>query len=158
MIMKYKDLTHRIIGCAMEVHKYLGNGFQEVVYQRALSIELNMNNISHEREKEMSLQYKGFDIGTRRVDFFVEEKIMVEIKALVNLEDVHLAQAMNYVEAYNMEIGLLLNFRAKSLQFKRVHNNKVLNLDATESKVSPDFHNQKKSSHQDHQKNQGSDK
>lgn len=139
--MKYEDLTRKIIGCAMEVHKHLGNGFQEVVYQRALSIELNMNNISHEREKEMPIQYKGFNIGTRRVDFFVEEKIMVEIKALVNLEDVHLAQAMNYVEAYKMEIGLLLNFGAKSLQFKRVHNNPIL----------------KKSSNQVNQKNQGSD-
>ena len=124
--MKYRDLTGRIIGAAMEVHKHLGNGFQEVIYQRALSIELNMQNIHHEREKEMSLQYKGFDIGTRRVDFFVENKIMIEIKAVINLEDVHLAQAMNYVEAYNMEIGLLLNFGAKSLQFKRVHNNKLL--------------------------------
>lgn len=122
--MKYEDLTRRIIGAAMEVHKHLGNGFQEVVYQRALSIELNLQNIEHQREKEMSLSYKGYDIGTRRVDFFVEEKIMVEIKALINLEDVHLAQAMNYVEAYNMEIGLLINFGAKSLQFKRVHNNK----------------------------------
>ncbi len=122
--MKHEDLTRRIIGAAMEVHKHLGNGFQEVVYQRALSIELNLQNIEHQREKEMSLSYKGYDIGTRRVDFFVEEKIMVEIKALINLEDVHLAQAMNYVEAYNMEIGLLINFGAKSLQFKRVHNNK----------------------------------
>jgi GxxExxY protein len=127
--MKYEDLTRRIIGAAMEVHKHLGNGFQEVVYQRALSIELGLQDIHHEREKEMSLQYKGHDIGTRRVDFFVEEKIMVEIKALINLEDVHLAQAMNYLEAYNMEIGLLINFGAKSLQFKRVHNNKALNHD-----------------------------
>lgn len=122
--MKHEDLTRKIIGAAMEVHKHLGNGFQEVVYQRALSIEMHLQNIEHEREKEMSLSYKGYDIGTRRVDFFVEEKIMVEIKALINLEDVHLAQAMNYVEAYNMEIGLLINFGAKSLQFKRVHNNK----------------------------------
>lgn len=121
--MKHKALTHKIIGCAMEVHKHLGNGFQEVVYQRALSIEMNMQTIHHEREKEMPLQYKGHDIGTRRVDFFVEEKIMVEIKALTQLVDVHLAQAMNYLEAYNMEIGLLINFGAKSLQFKRVHNN-----------------------------------
>jgi len=140
--MKHEDLTHNIIGCAMEVHKHLGNGFQEVVYQRALSIEMNLNNIKHEREKEMPLQYKGFEIGTRRVDFFVEEKIMVEIKAIINLEDVHLAQAMNYLEAYNMEIGLLLNFGAKSLQFKRVHNNKLLT----------------KSSHQENPENQGSDK
>jgi len=121
--MKYEELTRNIIGCAMEVHKHLGNGFQEVVYQRALSIEMNLQNIAHEREKEMPLQYKDHNIGTRRVDFFVEGKIMVEIKALVNLEEVHLAQALNYLEAYNMEIGLLLNFGAKSLQFKRVHNN-----------------------------------
>jgi len=124
--MKYEELTRNIIGAAMEVHKHLGNGFQEVVYQRALSIELNLQNLAHEREKEMSLQYKGRNIGTRRVDFFVEEKIMVEIKALINLEDVHLAQAMNYLEAYNMEIGLLINFGAKSLQFKRVHNNSII--------------------------------
>ena len=142
MMMKYEDLTRKIIGCAMEVHKTLGNGFQEIIYQRALSIELNLNNISHEREKEMLLEYKGYDIGTRRVDFFVDEKIMVEIKALINLEDVHLAQAMNYLEAYHLEIGLLLNFGAKSLQFKRIHNNSLL----------------KKSSHQAHPKNQGSDK
>ena len=124
--MKYEDLTHKIIGAAMEVHKHLGNGFQEVVYQRALSIEMNLQSIAHEREKEMQLYYKGHDVGTRRVDFFIDGIIMVEIKALINLEDVHLAQAMNYVEAYNMEIGLLLNFGAKSLQFKRVHNNKQL--------------------------------
>lgn len=124
--MKHESLTHKIIGAAMEVHRHLGNGFQEVIYQRALSIELNMQGIEHEREKEMPLHYKGFDVGTRRVDFFVNEKIMVEIKALTKLEDVHLAQAMNYVEAYNMEIGLLINFGAKSLEFKRVHNNKLL--------------------------------
>ena len=128
--MKFEDLTYKIIGCAMEVHKHLGNGFQEVVYQRALAIEMQMQGIDFSREHEMPLQYKGFSIGTRRVDFFVENKIMVEIKAIINLEDVHLAQAMNYVEAYNLEIGLLINFGAKSLQHKRVHNNKVLNHDA----------------------------
>jgi GxxExxY protein len=122
--MKFEDLTYKIIGCAMEVHKHLGNGFQEVVYQRALAIEMQLQNINFVREQEMSLQYKGHDIGTRRVDFFVENKIMVEIKAIINLEDVHLAQAMNYVEAYNLEIGLLINFGSKSLQHKRVHNNK----------------------------------
>lgn len=117
---KYSDITAKIIGCAMEVHNNLGNGFQEVVYQRALSIELNLQNINHEREKEMPLTYKGFDIETRRVDFFVNEKIMVEIKAIKELEDVHLAQAINYLEAYNMEIGLLINFGNTKLQFKRV--------------------------------------
>jgi GxxExxY protein len=123
--MKHEKLTHRIIGCAMEVHRHLGNGFQEVIYQRALSIEFNLNKIVYEREKEMLLQYKGYDIGTRRVDFFVENTIMVEIKAVIKLEDVHLAQAMNYVEAYNTEIGLLINFGARSLQFKRVHNKRL---------------------------------
>ena len=127
--MKHEDLTYKIIGCAMEVHKHLGNGFQEVVYQRALAIEMKMQEIEFSREHEMSLEYKGYNIGTRRVDFFVENQIMVEIKALINLEDVHLAQAMNYVEAYNLEIGLLINFGSKSLQHKRVHNNKVLNHD-----------------------------
>jgi GxxExxY protein len=119
---KYKDseLTGKIIGAAMEVHKYLGNGFQEVIYQRALSIELNLQNIQHEREKEMDLSYKGYEIGKRRVDFFVEEKIMVEIKAVKELEDVHLAQAINYLEAYGLDIGLLINFGNTSLQFKRV--------------------------------------
>jgi GxxExxY protein len=122
--MKYENLTYKIIGCAMEVHKQLGNGFQEVIYQRALAIEMQLNNIEFSREHVMEIQYKGYDIGTRRVDFFVENSVMVEIKALIDLEDVHLAQAMNYIEAYNLEVGLLINFGAKSLQHKRVHNNK----------------------------------
>ena len=89
---EHSELTGKIIGCAMEVHKYMGNGFQEVVYQRAFSIEMNLNNIDHVREMEMPLQYKGHNIGSRRVDFFVMDKIMVEIKAVKELEDVHLAQ------------------------------------------------------------------
>jgi len=117
---KYSDVTSKIIGCAMEVHNNLGNGFQEVVYQRALSIEMKLQNILHEREKEIPLSYKGNNIGTRRVDFFVDKKIMVEIKAIKELEDVHLAQAINYLEAYNMEIGLLINFGNVKLQFKRI--------------------------------------
>jgi GxxExxY protein len=121
--MKYEDLTHKIIGCAMEVHNALGNGFQEVIYQRALEIELKYAGILAEREKEMPIFYRGEHIGTRRVDFFVDHKIMVELKALIALEDVHLAQAKNYLEAYNMEVGLLINFGAKSLEFKRLINN-----------------------------------
>ena len=117
---KYSDLTGRIIGCAMEVHNHLGNGFQEVIYQRALSIEMSLQDLDFEREKEMDLTYKGHEIGTRRVDFFVGERIMVEIKAVKDLEDVHLAQAINYLEAYNMEIGLLINFGNSRLQFKRI--------------------------------------
>ena len=127
--MKYEDLTRRIIAAAMKVHSTLGNGFQEVIYQSALEIEFPYHNLAFEREKEMSIYYRGQEIGTRRVDFFVEKLIMVELKAVIQLEDVHLAQAMNYLEAYKMEIGLLINFGARSLQFKRVHNNKLLNHD-----------------------------
>jgi GxxExxY protein len=114
------ELTGKIIGCAMEVHRHLGSGFQEVIYQRALSLELGMQDIAYEREKVLPLFYKGNDIGTRRVDFFVEGQVMVEIKAVKELEDVHLAQAINYLEAYNMKIGLLINFGSRSLTFKRV--------------------------------------
>jgi GxxExxY protein len=121
---KHSELTSNIIGCAIEVHKYLGNGFQEVVYQRALEIEFRLQGINAQREFVMPLSYKGEDIGTRRVDFFVEEKVMVEIKALIQMEDGHLAQAINYLEAYNLEVGLLINFGSKSLQFKRVMNKK----------------------------------
>ena len=110
----------------MQAHSALGNGFQEVIYQRALAIEMEYAGLAFEREKEMEIFYRGKNIGTRRVDFFVEDKIMVELKAITVLEDVHLAQAMNYLEAYQKEIGLLINFGAKSLQFKRVHNNKPI--------------------------------
>lgn len=120
--MKYEDLTHKIIGCSMEVHKALGNGFQEVIYQRALEIEMTFRGLNFEREKEMPIFYRGQNIGTRRVDFFVDGKVMVELKAITELEDVHLAQAKNYLEAYKMEIGLLINFGAESLQFKRLIN------------------------------------
>jgi GxxExxY protein len=131
MDLKYEDITKRIIGCAMKVHSILGNGFQEVIYQRALEIELSLEGLKFEREKEMPVMYKGYEIGTRRVDFFVEDKIMVELKALIQLEDVHLAQGKNYLEAYNMEVGLLINFGAKSLEFKRLFNR--LNQDSQEN-------------------------
>ena len=106
----------------MKVHSTLGNGFQEVIYQRALAIEMEKQGLTFQREMNMTIYYDGIDIGTRRVDFFVEENIMVEIKALINIEDVHLAQAMNYCQTYNLPIGLLINFGAKSLEFKRVYN------------------------------------
>jgi GxxExxY protein len=114
------ELTGKVIGCCMEVHRFLGNGFQEVIYQRALAIEFSRQNISFSREHEMDIYYKGENIGTRRIDFFVEGKVMVELKAIIHLEDVHLAQAINYLEAYGLETGLLVNFGAKSLEFKRV--------------------------------------
>lgn len=121
---KYSELTGKIIGCAMEVHKVLGNGFQEVIYQRALALEFELQNIGFARELEMPIHYKETSIGTRRVDFLVEDKISLELKAIIKLEDVHLAQAINYLEAYNLEIGLLVNFGTRSLEFKRVINSK----------------------------------
>ena len=122
--MKYEELTHKIIGCAMRVHSALGNGFQEVIYQRAMVIEMVDHGISFSREYEMPVYYKNHQIGTRRVDFLVEGDISVELKAIIHLEDVHLAQAINYLEAYDLEVGLLINFGAKSLDFKRLNNKK----------------------------------
>ena len=145
--MKYSEITQKIIGASMEVHKILGNGFQEVIYQRALEIEMTNMGLSFQREYEMDIYYKDRKIGGRRVDFFVESCIMVELKALINLEDVHLAQAMNYLEVYNVEIGLLINFGAKSLQFKRVHNNS-LKIKGNQNQVNQENQGQ----------NQGSDK
>jgi len=122
--LKYDDVTHRIIGCAMRVHSALGNGFVESVYQNSLEIEMKSEGLAFEREKVMSIFYRNIEVGRRRVDFFVENLIMVELKAIIETEDVHLAQALNYLEAYNIEIGLLINFGSKSLIFKRLINKK----------------------------------
>ena len=119
---KYSELTGQIIGCAMTVHSALGNGFQEVIYQRALEIEMADQGIPFSREHVMPIYYKGQHIGTRRVDFLVGNVVSVELKAIIQLEDVHLAQAINYLEAYDLEVGLLINFGARSLEFKRVTN------------------------------------
>ena len=117
-------LTYQIIGCAMEVHKALGNGFQEVIYQRCLAIELDRARLSFGREVEQPIFYRGVEIGTRRADFIVGNRVVVELKALTALEDVHIAQAKNYVVAYDFEIGLLINFGATRLQYKRIFNDK----------------------------------
>jgi GxxExxY protein len=122
--MQYEDITHKIIGCAMTVHNVLGSGFQEVIYQRALSIEMRKQGVTFGRETEMAIFYDEIEIGMRRVDFFVEEKIMVELKAVAAIDDSHLAQIMNYLEAYNLPVGLLINFGSRSLTFKRVYNPK----------------------------------
>jgi GxxExxY protein len=121
---KYSAITAKIIGSAMEVHKHLGNGFQEVIYQRALEEELNMQKISFAREFGMNVFYKEKIVGTRRVDFLVEDVISVEIKAVIKLDDAHLQQAINYLEVYNLEIGMLINFGAKSLEYRRLINPK----------------------------------
>jgi GxxExxY protein len=118
------DLSYKIIGCAMKVHNTLGPGFQEVIYQRCLGIEFQKVGLSYVREQEHTIYYEGVDVGTRRADFVVDNKIVVEIKALVNLEDVHLAQAKNYVVAYDFPTGLLINFGGQSLQYKLLFNPK----------------------------------
>ncbi len=122
--LRYKETTEKVIGAAMRVHVALGNGFQEVIYQRSLAIEFTDIKLPFEREFNMKVYYKNIEVGERRVDFLVNGKIMVELKAIVNLESVHLAQAKNYLEAYNVEVGLLINLGAQSLQFKRLENQK----------------------------------
>ena len=124
MDFKYKDITEKVIGAAMKVHTTPGNGFQEIIYQRALALQMQADNLSFIRECNMPVLYLEQQIGERRVDFFVENKICVELKAITNLESVHFAQARNYLEAFNIEIGLLINFGAVSLQFKRLANPK----------------------------------
>jgi GxxExxY protein len=108
----------------MKVHNTLGNGFQEVIYQRCLEIELKRAGLNFGREVEQVIYYDGIDVGTRRADFLVEDQVIVELKALINLEDVHLSQVKNYVVAYDFPVGLLINFGAVSLQFKKVFNPK----------------------------------
>lgn len=122
--MTLDEITYKINGCAMKVYNTLGNGFQEVIYQRCLAIELERAGLSFGREVEQKIYYEGIDVGTRRADFIVESQVIVELKATVNLEDVHLAQAKNYVVAYDFPIGLLINFGNTSLQFKKVYNPK----------------------------------
>ena len=117
----HKNATDKIIGASMKVHTTLGNGIQEVIYQRCLAIELEKAGLSFVREQEQPLYYEGIVVGTRRADFIVEDKVVVELKALIDLEDVHLAQAKNYLVAYNYAIGLLLNFGSSALQYKKIY-------------------------------------
>jgi len=124
-IMELDEITYKIIGASMKVHSTLGNGFQEVIYQRCLAIELESAGLGFVREQEHNIYYEGIEVGTRRADFVIENKVILEIKAVINLEDVHLAQAKNYVVAYDFDIGLLINFGATSLQYKKVFNSKT---------------------------------
>ncbi|KOF02090.1 GxxExxY protein [Roseivirga seohaensis subsp. aquiponti] len=132
---QFKDLTHQIIGAAMRVHSFLGNGFQEVIYQRALAYEFNQANLNFQREQEQYIFYRecAEPIGTRKADFIVENKVLVELKATTKLEEVHKAQIINYLRAYRFEVGLLINFGEKSLFFKRF----VMNLDDKADTTTP---------------------
>ena len=120
--LRHKYITEKIIGASFDVHSFLGNGFQEVIYQRALSWEMRQRDLEFAREIEQNIYYKDLPepIGTRRADFVVEGKVLVELKAIIQLENVHLAQALNYLKAYKLEVGLLINFGSKSLTFKRL--------------------------------------
>lgn len=122
--MEKDELTYKVIGCSMKVHNTLGNGFQEVIYQRCLAIELAKTGVSFTREQEHVIFYEGIGVGTRRADFIVENKLAVELKAIINLEEVHLAQAKNYTVAYDFPLGLLINFGSQSLQYKLIFNPK----------------------------------
>jgi GxxExxY protein len=124
--MEINDITFKVIGCAMRVHNTLGNGFQEVIYQRCLEIELKKEGLLFGREVEQIIYYHGEEVGTRRADFIVENKVVVELKAIIDLEDVHLAQAKNYTVAYDFSVGLLINFGSPSLQYKKVYNPKYI--------------------------------
>ncbi|MBF9141500.1 GxxExxY protein [Hymenobacter properus] len=114
----YKELTGKIIGCAMQVHRVLGTGFQEVIYQRALAIELEQCGVVAQRELEMPIYYRQKEIGSRRVDFLVNDTVLVELKALSVLNETHHAQIINYLEAYRLPVGLLINFGGPSLEYK----------------------------------------
>jgi GxxExxY protein len=122
MELKYKDITEKIIGASYEVHNFLGNGFQEVIYQRALAYEMRKKGLEFAREIEQPIFYKELvePIGIRRADFLVESKVLVELKAIITLEDVHTAQLLNYLRAYKIEVGLLINFGSKRITSKRL--------------------------------------
>lgn len=124
MEYKYSDITEKILRASMNVHATLGNGFQELIYQRSLVVEFGLLNIDFGREVSMPVLYKGIHAGERRVDFLIDQKICVGLKAVIQLENVHLAQAKNYLEAFNLEVGLLINFGANILEWKRIFNNK----------------------------------
>ena len=123
--LKFPEITRRVIGCAMAAHSELGNGFQEVVYQRALRVEMEREGLSFSREHEVPIWYKGVPVGTRRVDFLVEERVLVELKAVSELENVHISQVLNYLEAFELEVGLLINFGRQSLDFRRLRRKRV---------------------------------
>jgi GxxExxY protein len=130
---KYSAITEKIIGCAMKVHSYLGNGFPEIIYQRSLAIELEKSKLNFKREIEQPVHYHDTVVGTRIVDFLIEDKILVELKATSELNDNHFSQILNYLTAYNLEIGLLINFGEKSLKFKRFINSKFMNIKSGKS-------------------------
>jgi len=120
--LKYGDITQRIIGCAMKVHNKMRNGYNEAIYSKCLAIEFDRAGIKYQKELDVPVYYEEMIVGRRRVDFMVEEKVIVELKVIAELTDQNLAQALNYLECHKLEVGLLINFGSKSLQFKRLIN------------------------------------
>jgi GxxExxY protein len=122
---KHSDITESIIGCAMKVHSFLGNGFPEKIYQRSLAIELEKTGIQFKRELIKDVYYDNIKVGTRIADFLVEDKVLIELKAISEITENHYSQILNYLKAYKLETGLLINFGANSLQFKRFINSRL---------------------------------
>jgi GxxExxY protein len=135
MKYKYSDLTEKIIGAAMKIHRSLGNGYQEVIYHRCLEIEFRKLGLTYERERVQKVFYEGECVGTRRVDFLIEGKILIEIKAIIKLENAHLAQSINYLEAFDLEVGLLINFGGTSLEYKRLYNKRLQGINQSNHKI-----------------------
>lgn len=116
----YKELTEALIGAAMEVHKTLGGGFLEAIYQKALAYELRLRNIPFEEQVRMAVYYKGELMGEYIADFLIDGKVIVEIKAVAGLSSAHIAQTLHYLAATGNKVGMLLNFGGKSLEYRRL--------------------------------------
>ena len=119
---KHVDLTHMIIGCAMKVHRILGPGFQEIIYKRCLVIELEKSGLHCTCEIEKEILYEGANVGSRRLDLLVDDKVIVELKAVTAIEPLFRSQIINYLKVFKIEVGLLLNFGGTSLHFQRFVN------------------------------------
>lgn len=116
----FEDLTSKIIGAAINVHKELGSAYEEKIYQRALQIEFQKIGIKSIREQEVNIQYSGIEVGKKKLDFVVEHKIIIELKKADEINNVHIAQVASYLQALRLKLGLILNFGLSKLQIKRV--------------------------------------
>ena len=119
-ILEHNELTEKIIGCAIEVHKKLGPGFLESIYENAFMLELEKQNLDVERQQEVIVKYDGVEVGRHRLDLIVNNTIVVELKAVKNIEDVHFAIVKSYLKELRKEHGLIINFSKPVLEVKRV--------------------------------------
>ncbi|MCK4328812.1 GxxExxY protein [candidate division WOR-3 bacterium] len=116
----HKDLTHKIIGAAMEVHKRVGPGFSEKIYENGFIVELNLQGIPYEQQNRVTINYKGHNIGDYIIDTVVDKRIVVELKALDKINNIHEAQLISYLKASECKVGLIINFGKPSLEWKRI--------------------------------------